>query len=77
MALVVYSSRGSFGAKPNIGMISPQFARQLQTTEMSLRSDPASKVETPSLSQPPSLCNCFFAGVRDELLAMLGDVATG
>lgn len=33
MALVVYRSCRTFGANPNMGMISSQFARQLRTTE--------------------------------------------
>ena len=33
MALVVYSSRRTSEAKPNLGMVFSQFARQLRTTE--------------------------------------------
>lgn len=49
----------------------------LRSTEMYLRTDPASKLEILSARQPPNLRKGSFDGVRDELLAMLGDVATG
>ena len=47
----------------------------LQSTEMYLRVDPANKLDILSAWQPPNLRKGSFDGVRDELLAMLGNVA--
>lgn len=48
----------------------------LQSTEMYLRVDPANKLDILSARQPPNLRKGSFDGVHDELLAMLGGVAT-
>ena len=46
----------------------------LQSTEMYLRVDPAAKLDILSARQPPNLRKGSFDGVRDELLALLGEV---
>ena len=47
----------------------------LRSTEMYLRVDPTNKLEILSARRPPNLRKGSFDGVRDELLAMLGNVA--
>ena len=46
----------------------------LQTTEMYLRMDPVEKLSTLAAWLPPTLRKGSFAGVHDQLLAMLNDV---
>ena len=48
----------------------------LRSTEMYLRVDPANKLDVLASRQAPSLRKGSFEGVHDELLAMLGCVAT-